>query len=278
MESNTMEYRWWIGGDRAVPSFARAEVSAAFRLRPTTPRCRGRSAYLLLRIDERAGLRPLDYRKILIVDLRKMMRELTLPTPVSSLTPILRRRAGGAGGGDLRRRAAYPLGKIGCSSEPMFSSPERRRRCGLDERFNFWAALKCTNTNTNVTYIANRYRLATHKFHKLRCIPGEGRECTATLCAVPEVLACLINSSTAWNSQVTDARGTRCEIEQRLKSQKGGGTRSFLRSFVRLELVFRRYELERERERGKGRWIAEGMCLEGDWVTYSARQAGNQRR
>lgn len=259
MESNTMEYRWWIGGDRAVPSFARAEVSAAFRLRPTTPCCRGRSAYLLLRIDERAGLRPLDYRKILIVDLRKMMRELTLPTPVSSLTPILRRRAGGAGGGDLRRRAAYPLGKIGCSSEPMFSSPERRRRCGLDERFNFWAALKCTNTNTNVTYIANRYRLATHKFHKLRCIPGEGRECTATLCAVPEVLACLINSSTAWNSQVTDARGTRCEIEQRLKSQKGGGTRSFLRSFVRLELVFRRYELEREREeRVDGRYVSRG--------------------
>lgn len=253
-----MEYRWWIGGDRAVPSFARAEVSAAFRLRPTTPRCRGRSAYLLLRIDERAGLRPLDYRKILIVDLRKMMRELTLPTPVSSLTPILRRRAGGAGGGDLRRRAAYPLGKIGCSSEPMFSSPERRRRCGLDERFNFWAALKCTNTNTNVTYIANRYRLATHKFHKLRCIPGEGRECTAT-CALPEVLACLINSSTAWNSQVTDARGTRCEIEQRLKSQKGGGTRSFLRSFVRLELVFRRYELEREREeRVDGRYVSRG--------------------
>lgn len=274
MESNTMEYRWWIGGDRAVPSFARAEVSAAFRLRPTTPRCRGRSAYLLLRIDERAGLRPLDYRKILIADLRKMMRELTLPTPVSSLTPILRRRAGGAGGGDLRRRAAYPLGKIGCSSEPMFSSPERRRRCGLDERFNFWAALKCTNTNTNVTYIANRYRLATHKFHKLRCIPGEGRECTATLCAVPEMLACLINSSTAWNSQVTDARGTRCEIEQRLKSQKGGGTRSFLRSSRTRVSKIR----TRERERGKGRWIAEGMCLEGDWVTYSARQAGNQRR
>lgn len=254
MESNTMEYRWWIGGDRAVPSFARAEVSAAFRLRPTTPRCRGRSAYLLLRIDERAGLRPLDYRKILIVDLRKMMRELTLPTPVSSLTPILRRRAGGAGGGDLRRRAAYPLGKIGCSSEPMFSSPERRRRCGLDERFNFWAALKCTNTNTNVTYIANRYRPAAHKFHKLRCIPGEGRECTATLCAVPEVLACLINSSTAWNSQVTDARGTRCEIEQRLKSQKGDGTRSFVPSFLRSSRTRVSKIRTRERERGKGRW------------------------
>jgi len=68
-------------------------------------------------------------------------RELTLPTPVSSFTPILLRRAGGAGGGDLRRSAAYPLGKMGSSSDPMFSSPERRLRCGLDDRFNFCAAL-----------------------------------------------------------------------------------------------------------------------------------------
>lgn len=66
-----------------------------------------------------------------------------------------------------------------------------------------------------------------------------------------------------------------------MKSSSGLNLRreaELVRSFVRLELVFRRYELERERERGKGRWIAEGMCLEGDWVTYSARQAGNQRR
>jgi len=60
---------------------------------------------------------------------------LTLPTPVTSLTPMRRSSAGGTGGGALRMAALNPV--------PVSSSPEewRFRRCGDDVRFSFWAAL-----------------------------------------------------------------------------------------------------------------------------------------
>lgn len=60
---------------------------------------------------------------------------LTLPTPVTSFTPILLNNAGGGGGGDRWRTPQNPV--LGTPS-----SSALLRRWGEEERFSFWAALE----------------------------------------------------------------------------------------------------------------------------------------